>query len=289
MQVYQSQVFTSTTIENAWSARRFIIPIYASAMMKVSNATANFNRDELGFMLRCISKNDCYDHHNVVYDMYVYVLRKISSLYRFIHDKKDIHCPVYNLPRCSSVTDAADYIHTVIKDIVKGYRTRIKWKERGYIYFLLAKEVNLVKIGYQSKINNDRTKLIHSHCPYDLILLGSVQCLGMSSETDIHRQHKYWHFNREWFKYDEELARRISFYTKRGFYDQDDDDRYGDDIELEKYLQLVLSDKIQLKYNPFVKNKMPNDDIVKYIIEYVLLLIEKYRKVKIIKPFLQLN
>jgi hypothetical protein len=289
MQVYQSQVFTSTTIENAWSARRFIIPIYATAMMKVANASARLNRDELGFMLRCISKNDCYDHHNVVYDMYVYVLRKISSLYRFIQDKKDIHCPVYNLPRCSSVTDAADYIHAVIHDIVNGYRKKIKCKEKGYIYFLLAKEVNLVKIGYQSKINNDRTKLIHSHCPYDLILLGSVQCLGMASETDIHRQHKYWHFNREWFKYDEELARRISFYTKRGFYDQDDDDRYGDDIELEEYLHLLLSDKIQLKHNAFFKCKMPNDDIVKFIIQYVLLLIEKYRNVKIIKPFLQLN
>jgi hypothetical protein len=289
MQLHESQVFTSTTIENAWSARRFIIPIYASAMMKVSNPTANFYREELGFMLRCISKNDWYDHSNVMYNMYVYILEKISSSYKYLHDKKDINCPVYSLPRCSGVTNAADYIHHTISDIVKGYRNRIKWKERGYIYFLLAKEVNLVKIGYQSKVNNDRTRLIHSHCPYDLILLGSVQCLGMSSETEIHRRHKYWHFNREWFRYDDELARRISFYTKRGFYDEEDDDRYANDIELEKYLHLVLLDKIQLKHHPFVKNKMPNDDIVKYIIQYVLLLVEKYRKVKIIKPFLQLN
>lgn len=72
----------------------------------------------------------------------------------------------------------------------------------GFIYCLVAKDASLCKIGYATKRNGDRTKTIHSHCPYDLELYMVTEAQGgMRMEKQIHKALKQLgqHFNREWF------------------------------------------------------------------------------------------
>jgi len=93
---------------------------------------------------------------------------------------------------------------------------------KGYIYFLLTdrREEPLVKIGWQSTLDNSRTHAIHSHCPYDLIYLGSAMVRnGVTSEKKLHKYLDYYRFNREWFRYTEKVVEVVNFLANRGYYD----------------------------------------------------------------------
>lgn len=111
---------------------------------------------------------------------------------------------------------------SAFESVVESYKRYAKYKAKGYVYFLLTKNAPepLVKIGYQSTVNNSRSNEIHSHCPYDLIHIGSCKVAnGQSSEKKLHRKLEYYRFNREWFRYEGKLKETVDFLINRGYYD----------------------------------------------------------------------
>lgn len=118
-------------------------------------------------------------------------------------------------PHCMS------YIPQVVwSEIQSIYDNATKHQRKGYIYFLYAKEPQLVKIGYTSKLQSSRVASVHSHCPYDLELLGMVEVPnGISSERKLHKQFELYRHNREWFNYTPDLADSVSKIIEDGHYD----------------------------------------------------------------------
>lgn len=104
--------------------------------------------------------------------------------------------------------------------ITDTYNVAVKHKDKGCVYFLHAKEVGLVKIGYSINPLSKRMGAVHSHCPYDLELLGVVRVPnGITSERKLHKELQKFRHNREWFRYEEELAAKISALVSVGHYD----------------------------------------------------------------------
>lgn len=110
----------------------------------------------------------------------------------------------------------------VMESLCNQYEQYIHFQENGYVYFLLTLNRNepIVKIGYQSTLNNSRSNTVHSHCPYELAHIGSCKVRdGVRSEKRLHKELDYHHFNREWFKWEDGLIEKVNFYLNRGYYD----------------------------------------------------------------------
>jgi len=285
-------VTTRTPIKEAWQARRFVLPIYTNAVLQNQRFDYSNFKANLCFLLRSVINDNYYLSQKTIYSLVSYVITKVS--YEQPNDTCDIsECPIYNLPASDNYIDrVASYIISLVEDMVSDYKRMIKWKEKGYIYFLLAEEVKLVKIGFQSKLDNQRTKSVHSHCPYDLLHLGSIQCVSITSESEIHRKFKYWHYNREWFNYDDELCRRIDFYLSRGFYDTDfNEQKRTQDIDVTEYLSLIANAKRFPRSSLFglMNSNKLDERIYAYISSFLLTIARKHKDIKMIKPFAQLK
>lgn len=159
-------------------------------------------------------------------DLYTYTLQLLKRYIlhqKNIWDRSNSEMFAHVSNKLTFETNAISYINSLscaLESILRDYKSAIGWNANGNVYFLLAEEPKLVKIGFQSAKNNPRSRSIHSHCPYDLQLLGTMTVgHGIRSEQIIHRDFKYWHYNREWFRYDDEVERRIKFYLNRGYYD----------------------------------------------------------------------
>ena len=99
--------------------------------------------------------------------------------------------------------NARKHLARCYRNAVERYNQNIQDSSvNGFVYCLLAKEVNLCKIGFATNRAGGRTKLIHSHCPYNLELHSIREAIGgMVMESQIHKDLKRLgqHFNREWF------------------------------------------------------------------------------------------
>ncbi len=72
------------------------------------------------------------------------------------------------------------------------------------IYFILAGELNRVKIGYSDKDVRGRLEKLQTSSPARLELLGTSP--GSATEEDqIHKKFESKHIGGEWYSYDEEL------------------------------------------------------------------------------------
>lgn len=77
----------------------------------------------------------------------------------------------------------------------------------SYIYFVLAPEVNRIKIGFSVK-PNERYKALKTSSPVKLILLGFINGT-QQEEKMLHEKFSKYRFNLEWFEYSDKIQKYV--------------------------------------------------------------------------------
>lgn len=206
---------SSNSIQELWERPNHFASLWAGYLVQMPGITE---------FIQTLQSITAYINEEIDLDNYVYVLLRDYILNQKANYEKHKHEAFMHVENKLTFEYAAcNYINQLdhaLQTIISEYKNVIGWSANGNVYFLLAEEPKLVKIGYQSTKNNPRSKSVHSHCPYDLKHLGSIMVgYGIQSEQTMHKDFKYWHYNREWFRYDDEVERRINFYIHRGYYD----------------------------------------------------------------------
>lgn len=77
------------------------------------------------------------------------------------------------------------------------------------IYIIKAQETNLVKIGFTKfKDINKRIDNLSTGCPFIIDILLFIEGT-LEDERLLHNRFKHLHYNKEWFKYEDELKNYV--------------------------------------------------------------------------------
>lgn len=77
-------------------------------------------------------------------------------------------------------------------------------KVRGFIYFVLAPDVNRIKIGFTQKNNPLRLRALKGQSPIDIKLLYVMEGTRLI-ESELHNNFRAYHHHGEWFDYSDEI------------------------------------------------------------------------------------
>lgn len=84
----------------------------------------------------------------------------------------------------------------------------------GGVYFFLAKELSLVKIG-KSRDIRARLKAASTFCPVEVEIIAALRMSGYS-EPWIHRRFRSDHVRGEWFNYSRKMVEYLAFCERQG-------------------------------------------------------------------------
>lgn len=97
---------------------------------------------------------------------------------------------------------------TILEDYKKFLRTQIGSDEKGYVYFIQAKNSRRIKIGYTSESPQDRLEAMQTGSPEKLELLGFERA-PRRREKELHKLWKPSRLHGEWFEESSELLQYI--------------------------------------------------------------------------------
>ena len=81
-------------------------------------------------------------------------------------------------------------------------------KRGGYIYFLLAENIDAIKIGFTRNDIKERMRHYSCHSPYDFDLLKIIEGT-MLEEAALHKRFVKYKIRSEWFVYSDEIKEFI--------------------------------------------------------------------------------
>ncbi len=84
-------------------------------------------------------------------------------------------------------------------------------KKSNGVYFLRAG--NFIKIGFSTRVQ-ERISMMQTGCPYELILLGTMQG-SLKDEKNLHKKFSLFRARAEWFRAEAELLEYIESVTEK--------------------------------------------------------------------------
>ena len=100
---------------------------------------------------------------------------------------------------------------------VRDSRFETTWETRkdfGWVYFVLAREVNRVKIGFTTYDPGYRLQTIQANSPVTLKIIAVLQG-PREWESKLHKKFTAWRLHGEWFTFSEEINQYVEFLREK--------------------------------------------------------------------------